>query len=115
MLPNLAVGKITEGVLLHFCPLITKALGCNVGVTTTPGCLNTPAGSPYCVTAGGNEMGAEALGCLQHSCPVPGQMTALLSLFHAWTQVPRGHRTPVATVPRVRGSSQVEQSSFTIS
>lgn len=37
VLPNLAQGKITELVLVQFCPLITKALGCNVGLThSTP-------------------------------------------------------------------------------
>lgn len=35
VLPNLAQGKITEGVFVHFCPLITKALGYNVGLTHT--------------------------------------------------------------------------------
>lgn len=35
VLPNLALGKITEGVLVQFCPLIMKVLCYNVGVTHT--------------------------------------------------------------------------------
>lgn len=69
--PNLAQAKKSQKFFWSSSvPLLQRPWAVMWVSPALPQCLNTPVGPPYRVTAGGNEVGAEALGYLQHRCPV---------------------------------------------